>query len=139
MPLNIIFPITDGLVVATLADGFATAPTPFPGVTTQRLLPAAKTRRMVTVRNDSGPEEATQSRRRYGVNVWADSSVDAENIALTGMAAVRKMPNGQPVTLVDQLTGPFEIEDDPPYVVGGLNLTHFYFTFRLSCVGIPFR
>ena len=120
--------LTDGAVVAALKTGLSGwAP-----LTVQPKLPATPARRMVTVRNESGPQEGVQSRRRYGINVWADSSVDAEKIALDAMSVLRGLPNGKPITATDQFSGPFEIEDETPYIVVGKNLTHFYFTFRLS-------
>lgn len=127
------FPITDGLVVAGLKAGL----TAWSPVTVRGKLPAGNaadpfTRRMVTVRNDSGPQESVLSRRRYGINVWADSSTDAENIAHDAMAVLRQLPTGQPITTTDQFSGPYEIPEDVPLVVGSKNLTHYYFAFRLS-------
>jgi hypothetical protein len=137
--VSALFPVTDGILVSGLRAGLAAAALSYSsGVYVARKLPDARTARMVTVRNDSGPEDATQSRRRYGFNVWADDSVDAEKLALLAMAVLRKLPDGQPITAVDSLSGPFEIEDDPQQVVGGKNLTHFYFTARVSVRGSSF-
>jgi hypothetical protein len=129
-PLAIRFPITDGVVVGKL-NSILTAWSPV----VQTKLPATKTVRMVTVRNDSGPEEGTQSRRRYGINVWADSPVDAENMCLDAMAGLRVAADGLPVTMYDQFTGPYEVEDATPLVVAGKNLAHYFFAFRLSVKG----
>ena len=139
MSVSALFPITDGVIVSALRAGFASAALSYSsGVTVARKLPDAHTARMVTVRNDSGPEESTQSRRRYGFNVWADDSVDAEKLALLAMAVLRRIPNGQPITAVDQLSGPFEVDDDPQMTVNNKNLTHFYFTARVSVRGSSF-
>ena len=133
MLVDALFPITDGVIVSALRAGFVSAARSYSsGVSVARKLPDVRTARMVTVRNDSGPEEASQSRRRYGFNVWADDSVDAESLALLAMAVLRKIPNGNPVTAVDQLSGPYEVDDDPQMTVGNKNLTHFYFTARVS-------
>lgn len=120
------FPVTDGVIAATMRDGFAGSARAYAsGVTVQKELPATKTRRMVTVRNDGGPSVDVRSRRRYGVNVFADSSVDAERLANYGMFLLRRVPG----IATSEFSGPYEIDDDPPYSVGGKNLTHFYFTF----------
>lgn len=126
------FPISDGLIVAALR----TALTPdWVGLAVSPKLPDTKARRMVTVRNDSGPSLGRVSRRRYGVNVWADSSVDAENLALDAMSVCGRLADGLLVCSVDSFTGPFEVDDDPQMTVGAKNLTHFYFAFRASVKG----
>jgi len=128
---DIRFPISDGVVVTALRAGLSVEW----AALVQPKLPTDKVRRMVTVRNDSGPQDGRSSRRRYGVNVWADSSVDAENMALDAMSVCRLIADGTPITATDSFSGPFEIPDDPAYVVGDKNLTHYYFTFRASVKG----
>lgn len=128
---DIRFPITDGLIVTALRAGLTTEW----AATVQPKLPDTKVRRMVTVRNDSGPQDGRSSRQRFGVNLWADSAVDALNMALDAMSLCRLLADGTPITATDSFAGPFEIEDDPAYVVGNKNLTHYYFTFRASSKG----
>lgn len=127
------FPISDGVVVAALRAGLI-AKGWGSGLTVARKLPDTKTRRMVTVRNDSGPQDEGVSRRRYGFNFWADDSSDAENMALDGMSVLRLLPGGI-VAATDGFSGPFEVEDDPQYVVAGKNLFHQYATCRVSIRG----
>lgn len=122
------FGITDGLVVSCVRDSLADFSS---GLTVQRTLPTVKTRRMATVRNDSGPQEGVLSFRRYGVNVWADSSTDAELMAHAAMSGLRRLPGTALVKATDSFSGPFEVEDDVPIAVGVKPLTHFYFAFRL--------
>lgn len=129
---DIRFPISDGVIVTALRVGLAVKWAA--GLFAGTKLPDTKTRRMAIVRNDSGPQDGSSSRRRYGVNIWADSSVDAENMALDAMSICRLLPGGI-ITATDSFSGPFEISDDPQYSVGGKNLTHFYFTFRASVKG----
>jgi hypothetical protein len=131
--VDVIFPSVVGVVVRGLRAGL-------PGVLVQPKLPAVKTARMVTIRDDSGPDDGTQSRRRIGVNVWADSPSGAEDLALLAMAVLRKLPDGKPVTAVDQLSGPFEIFDEGTdvYTVSGKTLIHYYFTGRVSVRGTGF-
>jgi len=136
---NIIFPPTTGKLCAVLRAGLTAAAVPYSsGVTVLPELPATKTARMVTVRDDSGPDDGVQSRRRYGFNVWADSSVDAENLALLCMAILRNAADGKPITLVDQLSGPYKVPTDAPYAVNGKSLTNYFFTCRVSVRGSNF-
>lgn len=138
---GVIFPSTVGLVCAVLRTGlggvFTDEFTDEFGnpVTVQPDLPSKKTGYMVTVRDDSGPDDGVQTRRRHGVNVWADSAVGAENLALFCMALMRSCADGKPITLVDQLAGPFRVDDDPQLTVGKKNLSHYFFTCRVSARG----
>lgn len=134
MRRDIEFPISDGILHAALRvglieKGWGT------GLTVQPKLPATKTRRMVTGRNDSGPQEGRISFRRYGFNWWADDPVEAQNMALDGMSVLRLLADGDPIAAVDQFAGPFEIDDDSPYEVGSKVLTHFYSTCRVAVKG----
>lgn len=133
---GVIFPSTVGIVVAAFKT--ATASSIYTPATIQPELPATKTVRMVTVRDDSGPDDGVQTRRRQGVNVWAEDAVTAENFALHLMAVARNLPNGAPVTATDQFTGPFKIDDETPIIVNAKPLEHYYFTFRLSARGSAF-
>lgn len=130
-PLNIRFPSSD-LRVIEIAESALTS---WSDLTIGRKLPKIKTRRMMTIRNDSGPQENVQSRRRYGFNFWADDSADAENMALDFAAALSVAADGDPITFVDGFSGPYEIDDDPQMTVGNKNLFHFYSTARISVRG----
>ena len=135
---GVIFPPTTGTLCAVLRTALAASASSFAsGVTVAPELPDTKTARMVTVRDDSGPDDGVQTRRRYGVNVWA-ARADAELLALTCMAVLRSCADGQPITATDSFSGPYSIPDDPAYVVGGANLVHFFFTFRVSVRGSDF-
>ena len=134
---GVIFPSTVGKVCAVLRTALSTS-LYAAELTVQPDLPATKTRRMVTVRDDSGPDDGVQTRRRYGLNFWADSAVDAENMALFCMAVMRSCADGKPITLVDQLSGPFRVDDDPVMTVGNKNLSHYFATCRVSARGSNF-
>lgn len=141
--MRIEFPITTGVVVAAFKAALSSSERPYTsGVVVQPKLPTGTARRsrMVTVRDDSGPDDATQTRRRQGVNVWAESSVYAEKLALFLMAAARAMPDGNPVTATDSFSGPFEVVDDASdlLTVGNTTLSHFFFTFRLTARGTDY-
>lgn len=138
---DLIFPSSVGLVCAGFRASLIASDASYAdAVTVQPKLPDTRTLRMVTVRDDSGPDDGVQSRRRYGINVWAESSVVAESVALLLMAVARNLPDGDPITATDSFAGPFEVDDgdDPPIVVGSTRLSHYYFTFRLSVRGFGF-
>lgn len=142
--LEVEFPITTGVVVASFKAALSASSRPYAsGVKVQPKLPAKASwaNRMVTVRDDSGPDDATQTRRRQGVNVWAETSVYAEKLALFLMAAARAMPDGDPVTATDSFSGPFEVVDEASdlLTVGNTTLSHFFFTFRLSARGVQYQ
>lgn len=128
------FPLGDGVIVAALKSALHTK-WGATGFTVTPKLPAVNTRRMVTVRDDSGPQDGRNARRRYGINVWADSAEDAKNIALDVLSIAHVLPDGLTVTATDSFTGPYEIEDDPAYVVDGKQLIHYYCAFRASIKG----
>lgn len=138
---GVIFPSTIGTVVSKIREGLAESGSEYaPGVKVQPKLPPQPQRvqRMITVRDDSGPDDGTQTRRRYGINVWAESPVAAEQLALLTMAVCRNMADGQPITLVDQVSGPIEIDETTPLLAGTVLLFHYYFTFRLTARGANF-
>ena len=128
-----LFPIVSGSVVAGLKTGLAGRAEAYTDdVLVQPKLPIATQRRkrMVTVRDDSGPDDGVLKRHRYGFNVWAESSVNAEKLALMCMGILRTMPDGQPITSVTELSGPFEVVDETTDIltVDGVTLYHYYFT-----------
>lgn len=128
------FPISDGVIVTALRSGLSSTWGTSGTLTVGTKVPATKTRRMVTVRDDSGQAVGRTQPRRQGINVWADSSVDALNLALDAMKVCETvLPTGSVIVAANQFTGPFEIEEDVPYVVlvSGVSksLIHYYFTF----------
>lgn len=133
--MNILFPPTTGKLCAILRTALTASPLAYSsGVSVAPELPATKTARMVAVMDNSGPDDGTQTRRRYGINVWARRQ-DAELLALLCMAILRSCADGKPITATDSFSGPYSIPDDPAYVVGNEDLVHFFFTFRLSARG----
>jgi hypothetical protein len=128
------FPISDGEIVSALETGLAASWGAAGTLTVRTKLPETKTRRMVTVRDDSGLAVGRTQPRRQGVNVWADTSVDALNLALDAMHICETvLPDGYIIAAADRFTGPYEIQDDVPYVVQvsgvSTSLIHYYFTF----------
>jgi hypothetical protein len=133
--IDVLFPIATGPVVAGLKAFLAGRGEAYASnVSCGTKLPATKTARMVTVRDDGGPTESVLGRRQLGFNVWAETSVNAELLALLLMAGVRRLPDGDPITAVDDMSGPFEITDEQTdlLVVGTTTLTHYFFTARVT-------
>lgn len=83
--------------------------------------------RMVTVRRDGGPRlDVARDQPRIGVNVWAATEQDCNDLARMVAALVWAMPDGDPIVRVDQTSGPTTIPDDRP---------HKYLTFDLTMRG----
>ena len=134
--MNIIYPPTTGKLCAVLRTALTASPKAYSSaVTVAPELPAIKSARMVTIRDDSGPDDGVQTRRRYGVNVWAATPGDAENLALLCMAILRGCADGKPITRTDSFSGPYSIADDPAYL---LSPAHYFFTLRVSARGKSF-
>ena len=86
--------------------------------------------RMVTVRRDGGPRDkmAPLETARVGVNVYAETDQDANDLARMVAALLWASPNGAPVVKVNQTSGPSTI-DDPS------RLPRRYMTFELRARG----
>lgn len=128
------FPISTGLIVSKVKAALTASSNPISnGVGVSGRLPdvTKRTARMVTFRDDSGPREGVLSRRRYGVNVYASNAVDAEKLANLVMSILSDSANAA-LPAFDSFSGPYEIPDESPVVVGGVDLANFYFTFRAS-------
>lgn len=127
-------PISSGSIVGALKAGL-TAGGFGANLSGGTKLPTTKTARMFTVRDDSGPVQGRVQRRRQGVNVWAPDPVEAEKMALEGVRICQAvLPGSGPIVATSDFAGPFEIPEDTPYVVGGKNLTNYYFSFVCSVV-----
>lgn len=100
--------------------------------------PERMPRRFLSIRDDSGPESGVLKVNRFGVNIWADSAVDALNIARDAMASTKRLPGVWRFKATSQHFGPIEIDDDPKVTVdvGGALLTHLYFSFAATVKGV---
>lgn len=123
------FPISTGVIVAGFTTGLAASPFSA-GLIVGGKLPNVLTRRMVTVRDDGGGTVGRIQSRRQGVNVWADSPTDAEKIAFECIhIAELTIPDGSVIAATSSFVGPYQVDDDVAYVVGGKSLTHYFFSF----------
>lgn len=128
------FPISTGLLVSRLKAGLAISANPVASnVGVFGSLPAESKRsaRMVTFRDDSGPRDGVRALRRYGVNVWAESSVSAEKLANLAMSILAESADAD-VPALTQFSGPSEVPDEKPLIVSGASLSQFFFTFRAT-------
>ena len=136
--VDVLFPIATGPVIAGLKAFLAGRAEPYADdVWFGTELPATKTARMVTVRDDGGPTEGTLERRQLGFNVWAESRLNAELLARLLMGGLRTLPDGDPITSTANFSGPFKVTDEQTdlVVVGSTTLSHFFFTARVSVRG----
>ena len=69
--------------------------------------------RMVTIRRDGGPRDAVAplETARVGVNVWAETDQDANDLARMTAALLWSLPDGYPVVKVTINSGPSVIDD----------------------------
>lgn len=120
------YPIISGAMLTQYRNRLAS----WTSLVCQPTRPATMPKQLLTLRDDSGPDELGVSLRSFGVNVWADTSLDAENLARDAAAATLAIPGSVPgLKAVRDVVGPYEIEDDPAFTFGGKPLTHFYFSF----------
>ena len=117
---DITYPSSIGIVVRGIRD-YLTG-TAWTSVTVQPKLPDVKTARMVTVRDDGGTGRNGTLPRRHGFNIWANSPVDAENLAI----AVADCCRASFAAL--EVSSPLEVTDatDDVIVVAGKPLTHYF-------------
>ncbi|KTS90674.1 hypothetical protein NS183_07765 [Microbacterium testaceum] len=120
---DITYPPTVGPIVHGLRDHLD-------GVTVTPKRTVNPTELMVTVRDDGGTGRDGVSRRRHGFNVWANTPVGAQNLAVSVAdycrSVLRAVEVSDPIDVTD--------ETDETTLVGGKSLTHYF----LSAV-IPVR
>lgn len=138
-PLLVRYPIVTGTLVSKMKDALeADSSQVTSGVKVSGKLPKASDRsvRMVTFRDDSGSSQVLAV-RRFGVNVYAATSVDAEKLALVCMSAMSQFADGNPITSVSGFFGATEVEQDEtdPLIVDGKTLSHFYFNCTVTVRG----
>jgi hypothetical protein len=135
---RVLFPIVTGEIAAGLRAALAARAESYcSSVLVQPKLPIAKHSRMVTVRDDGGPQDDMIQRRSFGFNVWAETSVDAEKLARMCMGILPTLADGSPIVGVSNLSGPFEVIDQGTdlYAVGTTTLSHYYFSAQIASRG----
>lgn len=125
------FPIVTGPIVTFLRSELAAWAT----LTVQARRPATMPKRLVTVRDDGGPDDGTKMSTRLGINVWADDPNDAENLARDAMRALRTLPGTGSFKATSGFSGPSEVDDEPAFTFDGETLTHFFFSLSAVVKG----
>jgi len=138
--LRILFPIVTGAIVAGLSVALEARPELYASdVLVRPKLPPKGERvpRMVTVRDDGGPQNGPVQRHGFGFNVWAENGVAAERLARMCMGILPTLADGAPVVRVSDLTGPFEVVDESSdkLTVDGDTLHHYYFACQVTSRG----
>lgn len=128
---NVSFPVSTG----TIATFLRAELTSWTSLIVAPKRPATMPKRFLSIRDDGGTQAGTTMVNRYGVNVWADSAVDAENIARDAMAALRGLPGTGQFKATRTFFGPVEIEDDPAFTFGTAAMAHYYFSFSAVVKG----
>jgi len=138
--LRILFPIVTGAIVGGLSGALeARSELYTDDVLVRPRLPEKNHRvqRMVTVRDDGGPQNGTVQRHGFGFNVWAENGVNAERLARMCMGILPTLADGAPIVRVSDMTGPFEVVDESTdkLTVDGDTLHHYYFACQVTSRG----
>ncbi len=122
------FPIIEGPVLEAFKEELS-----WSSLTVQLMRPDIMPKRLVTMRDDSGPQSVSTALHRKGINVWADSFIDSKNLALDVMQVARRLPLlVGPVKAVSEFVGPYEVADEPEFTFNGKPLVHHYFAFAIT-------
>lgn len=116
---DITYPATVGPIVHGMRGYLAPE---WSGVTVTPKRTGQPTAQMVTVRDDGGTGRDGVSRRRHGFNIWANTPVDAQNLAIDVVNGCRK------VFRALEVTDPVDVTDDTDTrtLVDGKPLTHLF-------------
>lgn len=99
------------------------------GVYISNKVPNPRRDRMVIVRRDGGPRlDAVREAPRLGINVWAKTDQDANDLARLTAALLWASPDGDPVSKVTITGGPYAVPDESTQ-------PRFYFTAELTSKG----
>ena len=119
------YPIVTGLMLAHYRTELAS----WAGLTCAGKRPASMPKRLLALREDGGPDDLGVMASGFGVNVWADSEVDAKNLALDAVSATLELPGVGSIKAIRDLVGAYEVDDEPAFTFGSKTLTHYYFSF----------
>jgi len=136
-PPQVVFPDTELVLCEQLRAALGTRTEPYATeVYVGNTTPNPRRPRMVTVRRDGGPRvEGLLEAAQVGVNVWADTEQNVNDLARLVRGLLWVLPAGlwaadQPICRVDDISGPVAIADD-----SGQPLR--YLTFEITLRGEP--
>jgi hypothetical protein len=113
MPLiaPVAFPIVEMVFPAALRAALATRTEPYAqGVVVGKKVPATRPPRLITFRRDGGPSSEWTDHPRLGINVWAATDADVDNLARLVVALLPTLVGPQ-VDSVRVLSGPSDVTD----------------------------
>lgn len=131
-PARIVFPDVELTITGLLRNLLATRTEPYAAdVYVGTTVPSPRRSRMVTVRHDGGTSvDGLLEAAQIGVNVWADTDQDVNDLARLIRALLWAAPNGKPVCRVVDVSGSIAVADD-----SGQPLR--YLTFEVTLHGEP--
>lgn len=97
-------------------------------VTVATEVPEERTARMVIVRRDGGGRGVVLEQPRLGVRVFAESEIEAGDLARLASALLWASPDGHPVSKVTITGGPYRVADPSTAAL-------YYFTAELVSKG----
>lgn len=100
-------------------------------ISVTRKRPPTMPKRLLTLRDDSGPHRQGTALLDQGVNVWADDPVDAKSICFDAIAALRDISGVGNLVTTSDVVGPREVDDEPAFTYQGMPLHHYYFSFAV--------
>lgn len=113
-PPRIIFPDVELLICGLLRDALAGRAEPYAaGVYVGTTVPNPRLPRMITVRHDGGARiDAALETAQLGINVYASTETDVNDLARLTRALLWAAPNGKPLTRVDDVSGPVAVPNE---------------------------
>ena len=127
-PPAVRFPDTELVLTGLLRDALDARPEPYAAdVYVGTKVPDPRRARMVTIRRDGGlVTEGLLEDAQVGVNVWASSEQEVNDLARLVHALLWAAPDGKPVCRVLTVSGPIAIADE-----SGQPLRYLTFEVRL--------
>lgn len=113
-PPRVLFPDVERLICAVLRDALAGRSEPYAAdVYVGTTVPNPRPTRMITVRHDGGARlDAALETAQLGINVYAMTETDVNDLTRLTRALLWAAPNGRPITRVDDISGPVAVPNE---------------------------
>lgn len=127
-PPRVVFPDTELVLTGLLRDALAARPEPYAAdVYVGTKVPNPRRPRMVTIRRDGGlVVDGLLDEARVGINVWADTEQDANDLTRLVSALLWASSDGKPICRVEPISGSIAVADE-----SGQPLRYLAFEIRL--------